>query len=67
MKRRQRIHPPAYYLGRASRDNSQSRDAQPYDWLTVNCGWWLAGWHDCDMELSHEPKNPPIAATAQAA
>ncbi|WP_172439567.1 hypothetical protein [Pseudomonas putida] len=52
MKRRQRIHPPAYYLGRASRDQSQSRSAQPYDWLTVNCGWWLAGWHDRDMDLS---------------
>lgn len=52
MKLRQQVHPAAYYLGRACRENSQSRDAQPYDWMTVNCGWWLAGWHDRDMELS---------------
>lgn len=37
MKRRQIVHPTAYYLGRACRDNSQSRDAQPYGWMTVDC------------------------------
>ncbi|HDS0941043.1 TPA: hypothetical protein QDZ12_004343 [Pseudomonas putida] len=52
MKRRQLVHPTAYYLGRACRDNSQSRDAQPYGCMTVSCDWWLAGWHDRDMELS---------------
>ncbi|WP_435653065.1 hypothetical protein ACSC9T_08685 [Pseudomonas putida] len=52
MKRSQQVHPTAYYLGRACRNNSQSRDAQPYGWMTVDCGWWLAGWHDRDMELS---------------
>lgn len=43
--------PPAYFLGRACRDNLQSRDSQPYGWMTVECGWWLAGWNDRDMEL----------------
>jgi hypothetical protein len=52
MKRRQRVYPVAYYLGRDCRDNNKSRDAQPYALMTVNCGWWLAGWHDRDMELS---------------
>lgn len=44
--------PPAYFLGRACRDNLQSRDSQPYGWMTVDCGWWLAGWNDRDMELT---------------
>jgi len=35
--------------------------------MTVDSAWWLAGWHDCDMELSLEPKNHEIAAAAQAA
>ena len=52
MKRRQRVYPVAYYLGRDCHDNNKSRDAQPYALMTANCGWWLAGWHDRDMELS---------------
>jgi len=35
--------------------------------MTVDSAWWLAGWHDCDMELSLETKDHPIAAAAQAA
>ncbi len=43
------------------------RASQPYPEMTVDSAWWLGGWHDCDMELSDEPKNYPIAAAAQAA
>ncbi|MEG0634840.1 MAG: hypothetical protein RR517_20100 [Pseudomonas sp.] len=72
MKRRQRVYPVAYYLGRICRDNDKSREAQPYALMTVNCGWWLAGWHDSDMELTHEtqtngPAAPPAAGTLSLA
>jgi ribosome modulation factor len=44
-------HPTAYYQGRADRQAGRCRLSQPYDHLTVDCGWWLAGWNDKDMEI----------------
>ncbi|MEQ6925596.1 hypothetical protein AAUI01_08230 [Pseudomonas mosselii] len=51
MKHQHAPHPAAYYLGRACRDNGQSKHSQPYGWMTADCGWWLAGWNDRDLEL----------------
>lgn len=59
-----KIHPPAYYQGRTARQDGRCRLAQPYQEMTTNSAWWLAGWHDTDMELSHEPTNSTIAAAA---
>lgn len=58
------IHPRPYYQGRTARAANQCRLAQPYPEMTIDSAWWLAGWHDCDMELSDEPKKPALAAAA---
>ncbi|RRV49539.1 hypothetical protein EGJ09_00975 [Pseudomonas sp. p106] len=63
----EKIHPLPYYQGRTARAAGRCRAYQPHPEMSVDSAWWLGGWHDCDMELSHEPKNQPIAATAQAA
>ena len=44
--------PPAYYLGKTSRREGHGRDAVPYSPISVRGAWWLAGWHDRDIELS---------------
>ena len=62
-----RIYPATYYLGREARHDGRCRLAQPYPEQTVDSAWWLAGWHDTDMELSHEPKDHSLAAASQAA
>jgi len=41
-----RTTPPPTTSGAPAATHSQSRDAQPHGWMTVDCGWWLAGWHD---------------------
>jgi len=59
--------PPAYYQGRADRQAGRCRLSQPYGHLTVDCGWWLAGWNDKDMEIQLEQEDAPRPAIAQAA
>jgi hypothetical protein len=66
-RKRKQIHPLPYYQGRTARAAGRCWAHQPYSELTVDSAWWLAGWHDCDMELTDEPKNYQIAAAAQAA
>ncbi len=61
------IHPQPYYQGRTARADGRCRAYHPHPEMTVDSAWWLAGWHDCDTELSDEPKNHPIAAAPQAA
>ncbi len=66
------IYPTAYYQGRACRQDGKCRLAQPYGNMTVDGGWWLAGWHDSDMELTHEtqtngPAAPPAPGTGSLA
>lgn len=60
-------HPTAYYQGRADRQAGRCRLSQPYGHLTVDCGWWLAGWNDKDMEIQLEQEDSPHPAIAQAA
>lgn len=61
------IHPIPYYQGRTARAAGRCRAHQPHSEMTPDSAWWLAGWHDCDMELIDEPKNHPVAPAAQAA
>ena len=61
-------YPTAYYQGRASRQDGKCRLSQPFGNMTVDGGWWLVGWHDVDMELTHEtqtngPAAPPAPGT----
>lgn len=63
-RKRMQIQPRPYYQGRTARAAGRCRLAQPYPEMTIDSAWWLAGWHDCDMELSDEPKNNPVAAAA---
>lgn len=69
MKPRTRKHvfPLPYYQGRTARAAGRCRASQPYPEMTVDSAWWLGGWHDCDIELTNEPKNHPISPAAQAA
>jgi ribosome modulation factor len=60
-------HPAAYYQGHADRQAGRCRLSQPYGHLTVDCGWWLAGWNDKDMEIQLEQEDSPRPAIAQAA
>lgn len=52
------IYPTAYYQGRACRQDGKCRLSQPYGSMTVDGGWWLAGWlagfHDADMEMTEK-------------
>jgi len=42
-----------YMHGRAARNDNQGRQANPNSAVVlINKHWWLAGWHDRDMELS---------------
>lgn len=58
----------AYRAGRKARNAGQSRDACPYGHTTSHAddpphrkqraqrvmrAFWLAGWHDADMEVDH--------------
>ena len=49
------------------RQAGRCRLSQPYGHLTVDCGWWLAGWSDKDMEIELEQEDTPRPAVAQAA
>lgn len=45
--------PDIYYEGRECRQHGGGKLACPVSPISVDGAWWLAGWHDSDMELSH--------------
>lgn len=44
-------YPEAYYDGRKARRDGYSRLSIKLSRLSPSGAWWLAGWHDMDMEL----------------
>ena len=43
----------AYRDGRIARTNSEKKSSCEFDNANMNLKhWWLAGWHDKDMELN---------------
>jgi hypothetical protein len=59
------VYPTMYYLGRECRRNGGGKLPNPFAPTTVNGSWFLAGWNDMDMELSHE--NEARSTATQAA
>ncbi len=57
-------HPSVYYLGRECRRNGGGKLANPFTPNTIHGSWFLAGWNDMDMELSHENETRPAKTQA---
>lgn len=57
-------HPSVYYDGRDCRRNGGGKMANPFTPNTVNGSWFLAGWHDMDIELEHENETRPAKIKA---
>lgn len=43
-----------YQKGYLARMDGKNKYACPVELSTVLRGFWLAGWHDADIEISHE-------------
>jgi len=52
--RKAEAFPRAYYLGREQRDAGKPK-VSPGGLSPVMAAWWLAGWHDRDMEVKFWP------------
>jgi hypothetical protein len=48
--------PGAYYDGKSERRRNQAKDTVPHKPMTRLWAWWLAGWNDCDIELTRLPR-----------
>lgn len=57
-------HPSVYYEGRDCRRNGGGKMANPFTSNTVSGSWFLAGWHDMDIELAHENDTRPAKVKA---
>lgn len=71
MRRRDDIH-LAYYDGRDCRQRGGGKLANPFSAISISGSWWLAGFNDMDMELTHEtqtngPEAPPAPGTSSLA
>lgn len=44
-------YPRSYHQGREARQSGKPKSA-PSTLSSVMRGWWLAGWHDADMEIA---------------
>ena len=59
-------YPGAYFEGRSARQEGRDLLCQPHGHMTVDSGWWCAGWHDLDMDLTREVKTKGAATAATA-
>ncbi|WP_280041177.1 hypothetical protein [Pseudomonas sp. Hg5Tf] len=64
--------PDDYYDGRECRQNGGGKLANPFSAISIKGAWWLAGFNDMDMELTHEtqtngPAAPPAPGTSSLA
>lgn len=42
-----------YYRGMEAREKEKGRESIPAFLDGIEKGWWLAGWHDMDQELTN--------------
>jgi ribosome modulation factor len=42
---------PRYRAGYAARQAGKEKQSCPFAALTPFAAWWLAGWHDADIEI----------------
>jgi hypothetical protein len=71
MNRRRDI-PDDYYDGRECRQRGGDKLANPFSAISIKGAWWLAGFNDMDIELTHEtqtngPAAPPAPGTGSLA
>ncbi|MNJ29699.1 hypothetical protein D3C77_242740 [compost metagenome] len=71
MSRRRDI-PDDYYSGRECRQHGGAKLANPFSAISIEGAWWLAGFNDMDLELTHEtqtngPAAPPAPGTGSLA
>lgn len=64
--------PQVYYDGRECRQRGSNKLANPFSAISIKGAWWLAGFNDMDMELTHEtqtngPAAPPAPGTGSLA
>ncbi|MDD0977099.1 hypothetical protein [Pseudomonas fontis] len=64
--------PPIYYDGRECRHHGSGKLANPFSAISIKGSWWLAGFNDMDMELTHETQTngrpaPPAQGTGSLA
>lgn len=45
-----------YYRGMEARENGKPREAVPALLDGIEKGWWLAGWHDMDIEMKESKR-----------
>lgn len=48
-----------YYRGYDARESGKGKECLPVFLDGIEKGYWLAGWHDCDMDMESTKQGNP--------